>query len=509
MTQTIAVIGAGIAGLATGLALQQEGREVILIDRDAPPPTSEDQSDADLAFNEWQRKGVTHLRHSHAFLARLYKLIRDDYPDLLKALLDAGCRELTFADMLPPNLAENYVPEVEDKDFTILSSRRSTFEYVIRKYVTAQAGIRLLTETQVTGLTTSRTPDGTLILTGVDTQTSDGENVHINTDAVVDAGGRLSFAQKWLETEGVNLAAPELPTGIVYYTRHYRLLPGQSEPERTETPAAGDLGYLKFGIFPADNNHYSITLAVPEAEEELRKAIIQPDVFDAACRAIAGLKPWIDPARAEGVSRVFGMGQLFARWRDLLPNGKPALLNFFPIGDAYVRTNPLYGRGCSFAFVEAEGLKRALNDHTDPAKRLASYVAYAEKEVRPYYNNMLKQDAQAIKDSKALLTPHAKSSLRGKIVKSFVQDAMIIAMRSDITLFRDFVRGFHMIAPSDDWIKNPRAVTKIMWTWMRGKQRNAALYPPKAGPKRAEMFSHLALSADVDISRTAEKAQSH
>ena len=106
MTQTIAVIGAGIAGLATGLALQKEGREVILIDRDAPPPTSPDRSDADLAFEDWERKGVTHLRHSHAFLARLYKLIRDEYPDLLEALLNAGCRELTFADMLPPALAE-------------------------------------------------------------------------------------------------------------------------------------------------------------------------------------------------------------------------------------------------------------------------------------------------------------------------------------------------------------------------------------------------------------------
>lgn len=506
MTQTIAVIGAGIAGLATGLALQQEGREVILIDRDAPPPTSPDQSDADLAFKDWQRKGVTHLRHSHAFLARLYKLIRDEYPDLLEALLEAGCRELTFKDMLPPALTENYVPDSEDKDFTILSSRRSTFEYVIRKYVASQPGIRLLTQTQVTGISSTRTPNGTLMLTGVDIKTAEGESTHIATDVVVDAGGRLSFAEKWLEAKGVNLTAPESPTGIVYYTRHYRLLQGQTEPERSEAPSAGDLGYLKFGIFPADNDHYSVTLAVSETEEELRKAIIDPNVFDTVCAAIPGLKAWVDPNRAEGASRVFGMGQLFARWRDLMPNGKPALLNFFPIGDAYVRTNPLYGRGCSFAFVEAEGLKQALSQHTDPAKRLAAYVAYAEKEIRPYYTAMLKQDAQAIKASKALLTPKTKPSMRAKVTKSFVEDALMIALRSDITLFRDFVRGFHMIAPSNQWIKNPRAIIKILSAWMRGKRRNASLYPPKAGPKRADMFSHLALSAEADINRLAENA---
>lgn len=503
MTQTIAIIGAGIAGLATGLALQQEGREVILIDKDAPPPTSPDQSDADFAFKEWQRKGVTHLRHSHAFLARLYKIIRDDYPDLLTALLNAGCRELTFEDMLPPALAKNYVPDSEDKDFTILSSRRSTFEYVIRKFVEAQPGITLLTNTQVTGLGSTRTPDGTLMLTGIDIQTANGENDHIVTDIIVDAGGRLSFAEKWLEAKGVDITAPEAPTGIIYYTRHYRLRPGQSEPQRSEAPATGDLGYLKFGIFPADNDHYSITLAVSEEEEELRKAVVDPDIFDATCAAIPGLKPWIDASRAESVSRVFGMGKLFTRWRELLPDGKPALLNFYPIGDAYIRTNPLYGRGCSFAFVEAEGLKQALNTHTDPAARLAAYVKYAEKEVRPYYTTMLKQDAQGIKASRALLTPNRKRSLRAKITKSFIEDALMIALRSDITLFRNFVRGFQMIAPSDQWLKNRRAIVKIALAWLRGKRRNAALYPPTPGPKRAEMFRRLALSAEADINRLA------
>ena len=265
------------------------------------------------------------------------------------------------------------------------------------------------------------------------------------------------------------------------------------------------LGYLKFGIFPADNNHYSVTLAVSEEEEELRKAVVDPNVFDATCAAIPGLKPWVDSSRAEGVSRVFGMGQLFTRWRDLMPEGKPALLNFYPIGDSYVRTNPLYGRGCSFAFVEAEGLKQALNNHTDPTKRLAAYVAYAEKEVRPYYVTMNKQDAQAIKTSKALLTPDAKPSVRAKITKSFIEDALMIALRSDIKLFRDFVRGFQMIAPSNEWLKNRRAVTKIALAWMRGKRRNAALYPPNPGPKRAEMYSHLALSAEADINRLAAK----
>jgi intergrase/recombinase len=79
----------------------------------------------------------------------------------------------------------------------------------------------------------------------------------------------------------------------------------------------------------------------------------------------------------------------------------------------------------------------------------------------------------------------------------------MIALRSDITLFRNFVRGFQMIAPSDQWLKNRRAVVKIALAWLRGKRRNAALYPPTPGPKRAEMFRRLALSAEADINRLA------
>ena len=92
MSETVVVIGAGIAGLCTALALAPTGRTVTLLERDPPPPSG----DADEAFLEWSRRGVGHLRHSHAFLARLRSIVRDEHPQLLSDLLDAGCRELTF-----------------------------------------------------------------------------------------------------------------------------------------------------------------------------------------------------------------------------------------------------------------------------------------------------------------------------------------------------------------------------------------------------------------------------
>jgi len=79
MTERVLVIGAGMAGLWTALALAPTGREITLLERDPPPP----KGDADEAFEHWTRRGVGHLRHSHAFLARLRLIIRDEHPELL------------------------------------------------------------------------------------------------------------------------------------------------------------------------------------------------------------------------------------------------------------------------------------------------------------------------------------------------------------------------------------------------------------------------------------------
>ena len=75
--------------------------------------------------------------------------------------------------------------------------------------------------------------------------------------------------------DGAAYSKRESPAGILYFTRHYRLRDGQDEPPRDGTPGGGDLGYIKFGVFIADNRHFSVTLATPEIETDLRKVIVQ------------------------------------------------------------------------------------------------------------------------------------------------------------------------------------------------------------------------------------------
>ncbi|ODT87525.1 FAD-dependent oxidoreductase [Phenylobacterium sp. SCN 70-31] len=491
MTERVVVVGAGMAGLWSAMALAAPGREVVVLDRDPPPP----EGGADAAFESWQRRGVGHLRHSHAFLARLRTIVRDRHPALLDALLAAGCRELGFEGSLTAKHKERYVPAPIDRDLAILTSRRTTLELEMRRYAEQLPGVEIRPETFVKTLVVeSGSPPR---VTGVRLE----DDSLLTADLVVDAAGRTSQAFEQLAEAGVNVPETSEACGVIYFTRHYRLNPGCEEPPRGRAGSTGDLGYLKFGVFPGDNGCFSITLCAPEVEEEMRKAIVDPEVFDAMCRELPGVAPWIDPERATPTSRVFGMGQLESRWREMAPEGRPAVTGYFPVGDCVVRTNPLYGRGCSFAAVSAHLLRDVLDAERDPGRRLVAYRAGLERELRPYYEVMKQSDRGAIRRARAALLPGSKPSLRGRVMKSFLEDGLAVAIREDVDLLREFLRGFHMLEHPQAWLRRPRNVARILRTWVRGKTRNADLYPARGGPDRSEMLQKVGVSVTADADR--------
>jgi 2-polyprenyl-6-methoxyphenol hydroxylase-like FAD-dependent oxidoreductase len=488
--EKILVAGAGIAGLGAALALSGSGREIVLVDRDPQPP----QTSPEDAFAHWERRGATQLRHSHAFLGRLTSLIRDRYPDLMKELLAEGTRLFGFAEGLPPALENKYVAEPSDADMTLLFSRRTTLELVIRRYAAKLPGVTFVTDAGVRGLLTRR-ENGKIAVEGLKVERN-GVTEDMRADAVVDATGRNTTFPDWLRAEGAEIHEESSPCGILYFTRHYRLRDGQDEPPRDGVPGGGDLGYIKFGVFIADNRHFSVTLATPEIETELRMAVMKPEVFDAVCMAIPGAARWIEPARAEPITPVYSMGSLQNVWRHYGKDGEPQVLNFFPLGDAAVRTNPLYGRGCSSGFVEAHILRAALDATTDPVERAKLYERDIEKAIRPYFDSMVKLDLGAIRRAENERNPNYKPRLKARIAKSFADDGLIPAQRAHVSVSRALSRIFHMLDEPTDFLKRPGIVSRVLMTWAMPKalKRARDYYPPKMGPERDEMLARLNLA---------------
>jgi 2-polyprenyl-6-methoxyphenol hydroxylase-like FAD-dependent oxidoreductase len=117
----VVVVGGGVAGLASALGLARDGHQVDLFEADPGPLTD----DPLQAFEAWTRKGAPQVWHSHAFLARLRNLLRDEVPDFLRALLDSGAYEVRFGENLPPTLTD-FRAEPGDEELTLLACRRIT-----------------------------------------------------------------------------------------------------------------------------------------------------------------------------------------------------------------------------------------------------------------------------------------------------------------------------------------------------------------------------------------------
>jgi 2-polyprenyl-6-methoxyphenol hydroxylase-like FAD-dependent oxidoreductase len=485
MSERVLILGAGIAGLCAAMALAREGREVIVLDRDPAPP----DLSPDAAFRDWSRRGVTQLRHSHVFLGRLGALLRERTPALWQALLDAGARESTFGEGLPPALRDSYVTAPGDEDLSFLFSRRSTLELIMRRYAGGLPGVTFVTEVFV---------DGALIeenaVVGVRGKVGE-ESREWRAEAVVDAMGRTSPFIDWLAAAGIEIPEEASPAGILYFTRHYRLHDGAEEPARSLTPGAGDLGYLKYGVFIADNRHHSVTLACPEIESEMRVALPRPDVFDAVCAQLPGVAPWTDPARAAPASKVFAMGALKNAWREFVVDGAPRAAGYFPIGDAALRTNPLYGRGCSTGAIQAFMLGDIFNEIADPAPRMVELDARVRRDIRPFFDAMVKQDMQAMRRAERERQPDGKKPRwRARLARSFLEDGIGPASRGDLVVLRALMRPFHMHERPDAWLKRPEVIARVLKAWATARPLKAHLYPPKLGPERAEMLATLGLA---------------
>jgi 2-polyprenyl-6-methoxyphenol hydroxylase-like FAD-dependent oxidoreductase len=464
----VAIVGAGVAGLGAALALARDGHEVVVLERDATPlPATPDE-----AFG-WRRRGAPQVRHSHAFLALMRNLLRDRFPDVRKELLAAGATEVAWSEMLPDTI-EDRSPAPGDEDLVMLCCRRTTFEWVLRRAALDTARVELRDGMTVTGYETTEGA-GPVRVTGV--RTSGGV---IGADLVCDATGRPSRLPEMLRGAGVRIEERKSPTGIVYLSRFYRLLDGPPSPQAFN---GADLEYLKFAVFRGDNSTFSITLAYdPDDREmgELRRA----GRFDAATRAIPATGEWVARGVSEPISGVQYMGNLVNRVRFFVRDGEPAILGLVAVGDAFVCTNPLYGRGCSLALLHGSLLAEAVAAQGDGARSLAlAFDEATQRELVPWYVAARQQDKVSMAVARG-----EELSETDAFVRSVVRDGVLPAARVSAEVSRAWFRTFNLLTPPDGLMTNPEAMRVALAFW---NERGSREPPEAAGPGRAEFLDEV------------------
>lgn len=370
----LAVVGGGMAGLATALFSGRRGHEVVVIDRTPGPP----EGDAD-ELATWDRRGVAQAGFSHYFLARSTRVVREEAPGLLEDLHDVGIR---------PS-ATSFGPGFEDD--AALTARRPVYEAVMRRFVPAEPDVSFV-EGSVRGYLVD---DGADRVVGV--RLADGSEVP--ADLVVDAGGRRTASGRWLRELGLSPPTVEdEPCDRHYYCRHYRLREGERFPS-DEVPIVQPLPYGMVLVFIGDNRTFSVAFEL-SAEDPLRTRLQDPDVFHRFLEAVPMTAEWL--GRAEPASELYVMAGLSNRRRRLVVDGRASVSGLALVGDASLYTNPALGQGVSLSFWMAQHLAESVERiPSDPAGTAVAHEAWVDEELGPRFERQLRVDREATRQLEA------------------------------------------------------------------------------------------------------------
>ena len=427
----VVIVGAGIAGLAATLAFARDGHEVVLIERDgAPPPATADES-----FLDWDRPGVPQRRLVHGFLPLARKLLIENLPDVVERLLAEGAHNVDSLAMVA-----NREQRPGDDELFVLRSRRTVFEWVLRRLVDNGSGVTICTGDGVVGLLGTST-----VVTGVRLRSG----ATVSAGLVLDAAGRRSGVAGWLAELGT--AAPEErtePCGLVYFSRFYR-------HRDAEVPVAhqAHLGYATAAAAAGDGNTFCLTFFA-RAEERGLRLLREESAFERAVASIAGFGPWREGASPLGP--VNAMGALDNSIRRFVVDGRPLLPGLLPIGDTLSHTNPSLGRGMSLGLDHAFKAAQVPWHDVSVAEGALAYHSQVDPMAEASYS-----DAVGVDDLARRL--YAGDDAAKNEPRAILMRAAPFAAAGDQDLFRANVRNLGLLEPPgwierEPWISRARAL---------------------------------------------------
>lgn len=469
MTKRVVIAGGGVGGLTAALAFSRAGHQVTLLERDRLLPLAT----AEEAFAT-ERRGAPQVHQTHGFLARIQVVLRDHFPDVLDDLMSAG-------GMTMPMTSDLGEPRPGDEDLKVIIVRRSTLEWVIRKAVERQDHVDFRHGLGVVALRSDRTTDdGAPVVTGV--ELDDGSS--LDADIVVAALGRRGDVRGLLHGIGVDVPETIVESGLMYLTRWYRRT-GEIE---IDPKLGGDLGFVKYLGVPGDGGTLSVTLAVRTKDTALRNALSDPDRFDQACRLLPGPSQFFAEGAPpmEPIGDVRPMAGLLNRIRRFADDGgRPTVVGFHAVGDCHTVTNPLYGRGCSLAAVQAVGLAAAYDEHPDDAVEAAArYETFNRREVEPWYDNAVMMDGLGA-------DPSGRKALGGGGQPSEGAKAMgavFAAAATDPIIGRGIARFMNMLQTPAQLMADAELMARMAEVMA---DPDSYPTPPQEGPSRRELLAQL------------------
>ena len=441
----VAVVGGSLAGQVTALLLARDGHEVVVIDRDDLAAAPDVETAAATAF----RPGAPQIVQLHAIRPLGRNLVRERLPDVYDGWMRAGVVEYTVAQQMPPTVPDRS-SRPGDEELTILLFRRATLDWVLRKAVATEPGITLRPGVRVTGLTATAAEIPRV--TGVSTDQGD-----LAADLVIDASGRRSHLDQWLEAIGArrtHVVAAEC--GVAYYTRYYRLRPGATLPGSPIQQLMLPLRRFMVAQFGCDHDVMGLCL-VPLTEDREFKAVRHPTTFTAVARTLPEVAAWLDVI--DPMSDIYPMGDLHNTLRRLVVDGAPVAHGVLTVGDSTCTTNPTFARGIGFAVQAATQLADAVAEYpTDELAKVMDEVTSTH--IAPWFADQAATDAARLASLRSVLhgTPAPPSQDDpGRIDLASLR----WASGFDADLFRVQTRLLGMFRSTDEVLGDPAVIARV------------------------------------------------
>ena len=387
----IVIAGGGICGMAAAIVLARDGHDITVLERDAAPVPD----DAEVAWEDWNRRSVGQFRMPHVMLPRGHVIMREEMPDVVARLLAAG--GLTWdqgSEVLGRFPDAQSLPG--DDRFMTVTGRRTTIEWALSAAALDEPDVEVRRGAVIAGLLAGTSAaEGVPHVRGV--RLADGEDVA--ADLVVDATGRRSPTAEWITAIGGRGPVEEAEEfGFTYTGRFFRSTDGS-------LPDAGGallnpLGSISLLLIPADSGTWSTTLYSLSSDAPMRR-LRDPAVFDRVVRAIPGREAWLD---GEPISEITSMSGIVDRTRHFVVDGAPVVTGLVSIADAHACTNPSIGRGMTLGLMHTMVMRDVVRAELDDPLALAlAFDAATNAEIQPWHDATRAVDRSRLAEMQAAI----------------------------------------------------------------------------------------------------------
>lgn len=437
------VIGASMAGSLAARVLADHCGRVTVIDRDMLPDTIE------------PRRGVPQANHVHVLLRRGMLVLEQLFPGLIEELTNEGAPLVDWTADLAWYTPAGWGPRFPS-GFTTRTCSRALLETLIRRRVAALPNVSFLAHCDVTGLTFE---DGRHAVTGVQIRSRDHQEgppkLEISADLVVDASGRSSRSNEWLENQGFSLPGEIMVSSFFgYATRVYKPPIGHQADWKVmmvrDRPPFGTRGGV---IFPVEGERWIVNIGgagedVPPTDEagfmDFARSLIHPAFYD-AIRDAEPLSPIHGYRRTENRLHRY---ERMRRW----PEG------FIVLGDAAGTFNPVYGQGMTVAALEAlvleEWLRQKASCHTFQQR-----IAGVQRTPWLMATN---------EDARIPGVQGAQLNAFDRAIQNYMNEVQWLAADSKVA-FATLMEVSNLVEPPIKLFK-PGIAIPVFWRWLRGEK---------------------------------------